>query len=142
MDIFSLSLLDTEMPLTAIKCYITAEGNMEQLQQKVHSPVKDVLFVTSDPPCRTAWCAGRATCAQLWLETLALQRKFQITGQYTTRSHLLAMWSNKFTSINHIASLPLFTYALCLFHISLCTQIYVCLFLFFFVWACRFAMVT
>lgn len=38
-------------------------------------------FVCATPLCRTAWCAGRAACAQPSWETLALQRKSQITGE-------------------------------------------------------------
>lgn len=34
--------------------------------------------------CRTAWCAGRAACAQPSLETLVLQKKSLITGESQT----------------------------------------------------------
>lgn len=39
------------------------------------------MCVCATPLCRTAWCAGRAVCARPSWETLALQRKSQITGE-------------------------------------------------------------
>lgn len=51
--------------------------------------------------CRTAWCAGRAACAQPLLETLVLQKKSLITGESRT-----VIWSTSI-SCGHEISFPL-----------------------------------